>query len=57
MSKETFCAALAALVRGAAESGLDVFFLHSELTLAGMALVDDCRVDLAEIDETEESPY
>jgi hypothetical protein len=45
------------LLHGAAESGLDVFFIHQELSLAGMQLIDECRCDLAEIDETEDAPY
>jgi hypothetical protein len=47
----TFRRQLSALLQGAAESGLDVFFLHSEITLAGMQLVDDCRCDLVAGDE------
>jgi hypothetical protein len=57
MTADTFRTALQALLKGAAESGLDVFYLHSELTLAGMALVDECRCDLAEVDEAEKAPY
>jgi hypothetical protein len=50
---------LATLLRAAGESGLDVFYIHSELTLAGMQLVDECRCDLALADEevNEEAPY
>jgi hypothetical protein len=57
VNPETFRQALSALLRGAAESGLDVFFIHSEMSLAAMQLVDDARCDLAEVDEAEESPY
>jgi hypothetical protein len=58
VSAATFREALQALLRGAAESGLDVFFLHNELSLAGMQLVDECRCDLVECDEVDEvAPY
>jgi hypothetical protein len=56
MSADTFRTALQALLRGAAESGLDVFFIHNELSLAGMQLVDECRVDLIVCDEDEDDP-
>jgi hypothetical protein len=54
MSADTFREALQALLRGAAESGLDVFFIHNELSLAGMQLVDECRVDLVVSDEEDD---
>jgi hypothetical protein len=58
MNLDAFCQLLVNLVRGAAESGFDVFFIHSELTLAGMQLVDECRVDLVVTDDGEgEAPY
>jgi hypothetical protein len=58
MSADTFRVALQALLQGAAESGLDVFFIHSELTLAGMELIDNCRADLVEADDEDEpAPY
>jgi hypothetical protein len=57
MSPETFRRALSALLQGAAESGLDLYFIHSELTLAGMQLIDNARCDLVECDEDEEAPY
>jgi hypothetical protein len=56
MNPDTFRTALRALLQGAAESGLDVFFLHSELTVAGMQLVDECRVDLIVCDDDEDDP-
>jgi hypothetical protein len=51
MNPTTFRTALQALLQGAAESGLDPFFLHNELTLAGMQLVDSCRADLLSKDD------
>jgi hypothetical protein len=57
MTANTFRTAPQALLKGAAESGLDVVFIHSELTLAGMALVDECRCDLVEVDEEVKAPY
>jgi hypothetical protein len=55
---ETFKLLLSTLLRTAAEGGLDCFYIHIELSLAGMALVDKCRVDLVEVDEAqEETPY
>jgi hypothetical protein len=42
--------------QGAAESGLDVFFIHSELSLTGMQLVDEARCDLIVCDEDEDDP-
>jgi hypothetical protein len=56
MPPETFRKQLSALLQGAAESGLDVFWLTNELAVASMALVYDCRCDLAEVDE-EPAPY
>jgi hypothetical protein len=56
MSADTFRTALMALLRGAAESGLDVFFIHSELSLAGMQLVDEARCDLVMRDDDEDDP-
>jgi hypothetical protein len=38
--------------------GLDPFFLHSELSVAGMALIDECRTDLVQCEEADEvAPY
>jgi hypothetical protein len=56
MSPETFRQLLSALLRGAAESGLDVFFLHSEMSFAGMQLIDECRCDLVVCDDDEDDP-
>jgi hypothetical protein len=56
MSPETFRQLLTALLHGATEAGLDVFFIHSELTLAGMQLIDGCRCDLIKVDESQEEP-
>jgi hypothetical protein len=56
VNPETFRTALQALLRGAAESGLDIFFIHSELSLAGMQLVDEARCDLIVCDDDEEDP-
>jgi hypothetical protein len=50
MTPETFRQMLAALLQAAAESGLDIFLLHAELTQAGEQLLGDCRCDLVEID-------
>jgi hypothetical protein len=59
VNPETFRRQLSALLQGAAESGLDPFFLHGELSLAGMELLDNCRADLAEADEADDevAPY
>jgi hypothetical protein len=54
MNPETFRTALRILLHGAAESGLDVFFIHSELSLAGMQLIDECRCDLAVVDDDDD---
>jgi hypothetical protein len=50
----TFRCQLQTLLQGAAESGLHIFFIHSELTLAGMQLVDECRVDLVVVDDEDD---
>jgi hypothetical protein len=55
MSPETFRHLLANLLLAAAESGLDVFYLHSELMRAGSRLVEDCRCDLIEADDAEDA--
>jgi hypothetical protein len=58
MSADSFRRLLADLLRAATESGLDCYFLHSELTLAGMQLIDNCRVDLVEVEEEgEKAPF
>jgi hypothetical protein len=53
MNTDDFRTALAALLRLGANSGLDIFWLHQELSLAGAQLIDDCRTDLVECDEGE----
>jgi hypothetical protein len=57
MSPDTFRQLLSNLLQIAAESGLDVFFIHQELSLAGFALVDECLCDLADRDDPEPEPY
>jgi hypothetical protein len=54
VNPDSFRAALRALLQGAAESGLDIFWLHSELSLVSMQLVDEARCDLVVCDEEEE---
>ena len=51
MTSDTFRQLLDAVLHAATEGGLDCYFLHSELSLAAMDLVDRCRVDLVEIDK------
>jgi hypothetical protein len=57
VSEQTFAKLLAELVRGAAESGLDVFAIHRALATAGMQLIDECRCDLSLDVEAEEPPF
>jgi hypothetical protein len=45
------------LVREMVRESLDVFSIHSEISLAAMQLVDGARCDLVEVAEAEEAPY
>jgi hypothetical protein len=51
MSADDFKTALNALLRLARHAGLDEYFLHSEMALAGMQLHDDHHADLCETED------
>jgi hypothetical protein len=51
MSQDTFRRRLAALLDEFLSAGGDPFWLNSELSLSGMAMLDALRCDLAEADD------
>jgi hypothetical protein len=56
VTEKTFEKLLAELIRGAIESGMDVFNIHRALATAGMQMIDECRCDLSLYDEGDGEP-